>query len=139
MDLLVKDLKVSFLSFPPIVAPMSISSINAHAFYEEVARSKTVWAIRDEGGVPAPVNSDGERAMPFWSSEQRALTFISQQYGYTAFAPFSIDWEAFCNRWIPGMTDDGLLAGINWTGERASGYDLKPSEVKENVEAVMGV
>ena len=74
---------------------MSISSINAHKFYEEVARNKTVWTIRDEGGFPAPENLDGQRAMPFWSSEKRALNIIKRAPAYSGFTPFAIDWDTF--------------------------------------------
>ncbi|EQA60453.1 hypothetical protein LEP1GSC062_0181 [Leptospira alexanderi serovar Manhao 3 str. L 60] len=28
-----------------------------------------------------------------------------------------------------GLNNDNLLVGINWTGDRAIGYDLEPNEV----------
>jgi hypothetical protein len=31
---------------------------------------------------------------------------------------------------------DGVLVGVNWSGARATGYDVKPSEVVANVNAV---
>lgn len=116
---------------------MSVSSINAHNFYREVAANKVVWAIRDKGGFTAPVNSEGERAMPFWSLESRALTVIRNVKAYRDFETVSIDWDTFCKRWVPGLKRDGLLVGVNWTGARATGYDLQPVEVQRNVEALM--
>ncbi len=118
---------------------MSISSINAQAFYEEIARNRTVWTIRDEGGFPAPANREGARAMPFWSSEKRALNIINRAPAYSDFRPFAVDWDTFCDRRVPGLTKDGLVIGVNWTGERATGYDVKPKDVKVNVEAALKV
>jgi hypothetical protein len=32
------------------------------------------------------------------------------------------------------MKKDGLLVGVNWSGARATGYDIEPSEVRRRVE-----
>lgn len=29
-----------------------------------------------------------------------------------------------------------MFVGLNWTGESATGYDIKPTEVQKNVEAI---
>jgi hypothetical protein len=103
---------------------MSASSRQAVAFYREVAQTKTVWGIKDLDGFPAPVGRDGKRAMPFWSSQSRALNLISTAEQYAGFVPVAIDWEIFCNRWVPGLERDGLLVGVNWAGSCATGYDI---------------
>ncbi len=115
---------------------MSIVAAHAAEFYREVAESSIVWGIRDSGGFPAPVASGGNRAMPFWSSESRALAVIHSVPAYKGFTPVAIEWAVFCHRWVPGLTNDGLLAGVNWSGARASGFDLEPSDVQRNVEAL---
>ena len=33
-----------------------------------------------------------------------------------------------------GLEDDGLYVGGNWTGKRATGYDLKSKEVFERIK-----
>jgi hypothetical protein len=114
---------------------MSTSVIQLATFCREVAESKTVWAVKDANGFPAPVGTDGKRAMPFWSSQLRALHLISIAPQFTGFEPIGIDWEAFRERWLPGLERDGLLVGVNWAGVRASGFDLPPSELQMNVEA----
>ena len=116
---------------------MSVASLNAHHFYREVAANRVVWAIRDKDGIPVPINSEGVRAIPFWSLESRALKVIGNVQAYKNFEPFSIDWGTFCDRWVPGMTKDGLLAGVNWSGVWATGYDIQPRELQRNVEALM--
>jgi hypothetical protein len=50
--------------------------------------------------------------------------------------PEEIPWETFCAAWVPGLTRDGLLVGVNWSGKRATGYDMEPEELQRNVEAM---
>jgi hypothetical protein len=114
---------------------MSTSASQLATFCREIAQSKTVWDVKDANGFPAPVGTDGKRAMPFWSSESRALRLISIAPQFTGFTPIAIDWEIFRERWLPGLERDALLIGVNWVGVRASGFDLSPSELKANVEA----
>jgi hypothetical protein len=96
-----------------------------------------VWAIRDDQGFPAPVGNAGKRAMPFWSSKSRAMRIIESLPAYTSFTPVPIEWPVFCERWLPGLLKDGLLAGINWSGASATGYDIEPLALQRNVEALI--
>lgn len=115
---------------------MSIVAAHAAEFYREVAESSKVWSIKDSGGFPAPFSTEGKRVMPFWSSESRALAVIRNVPAYKNFTPVSIEWTVFCHRWVPGLTNEGLLAGVNWSGTSASGFDLEPMDVQRNVEAL---
>jgi hypothetical protein len=63
------------------------------------------------------------------------LVAIAPQFA--GFEPVSLDWEVFCQRWLPGLERDGLLVGVNWAGVRASGFDLLPADLKANVEAAL--
>jgi hypothetical protein len=108
---------------------MSISSINADAFVTEAIRSQAVWAIRDEEGFPTSTNASGETAMPFWSMESRAKKVIERVAAYRGFQPVQLDLATFVERWLPGLERDGLFVGLNWSGERATGYDMAPKDV----------
>jgi hypothetical protein len=114
---------------------MGASAAHAAAFYSEVATSRRVWGIKDTEGFPAPRSSDGNRAMPFWSSEQRAVLIIETVPAYSGFEPISIGLDEFCTRWIPGLEKDGLMVGLNWSGERATGYDVQPSDIICNLDS----
>jgi hypothetical protein len=116
---------------------VSIAALHSDAFYREVATHGFVWGIRDAGGFPAPLNTDGKRAMPFWSLESRALAVVNGVPAYKGFSPYPIEWAVFRERWVPGLTKDGLLVGINWSGSRASGFDVEPIEMQRNVEALL--
>jgi len=115
---------------------MSHAASQAAAFYREVATTRKVWTIRDGAGYPAPKGTSGKRAQPFWSSLARAERVIGTAPAYAGFAPHEISWEKFCSAWVPGLTRDGLLVGVNWSGKLVVGYDLEPAEVARNVAAV---
>lgn len=103
-----------------------------------VAKTRVVWTIRDAGGYPAPQTSEGKRAQPFWSSRAGAEKIIETVPAYAGFEPHEVTWDDFCSRWVPGLARDGLLVGVNWSGKRATGYDLEPERLREYVEAGHG-
>lgn len=45
-----------------------------------------------------------------------------------------INFDDFLNRWLIGLEKDGLYLGVNWSGKRATGYDMKPSEVLDRIK-----
>ena len=113
---------------------MSQSASQAAAFYRQVAKEGKVWTVRDSGGFPAPISSSGQRAQPFWSSLTRVEKIIKTVPAYAAFEPYVISWDDFAKKWVPGLTHDKILVGVNWSGLRAVGYDLEPETVKKAVE-----
>ena len=116
---------------------MSQAASQAWAFYREVARTRVVWTVHDEGGFPGPMTSDGKRAQPFWSSRSRVERIIKTVPAYSGFEPFEIAGDEFCRKWVPGLTKDGILCGVNWSGKRATGFDLEPEQLQRNVQAVI--
>lgn len=112
---------------------MSVSAAQTAAFYEEVEREGFVWAVRDAGGIPAPMNAAGERAMPFWSLKSRAERIISQVRAYKDFEPVEIDLEAFRERWLPDLATNDIRVGLNWVGVGATGFDFLAIEVAERL------
>ena len=116
---------------------MTQSAAQASAFYIDVAKNKKVWTIRDLGGFPAPMTPEGKRSQPFWSTYNRVIRIITTVPAYTGFEPFEISWDDFSNNWLPGLDKDGLLVGLNWSGNRAIGFDIKPIRVKENIETLI--
>jgi len=112
---------------------MSIYSVHSTAFYKEVAQNCCLWTIRDESGFPAPFNNDGKRAQPFWSSKSRVERIIANVEAYSGFEPVELKLQIFLERWIPGLTKDGILIGVNWSGNSATGFDISPSQVAENI------
>jgi len=114
---------------------MTTSAAQADAFYREVLANCTVWAIEDSEGFPAPINSDGRRSMPFWSKQSRAEGVISKVTAYRGFSVVAVPLDEWRERWLPGLTKDGILIGLNWSGSRAIGYDSDPDDVEKNLVA----
>ena len=113
---------------------MSVSSLHADKFYEEVSQTKRLWTIKDDAGFPAPKNGEGKRAQPFWSSLTRVEKIIDTIDAYKNFNPWEISWDEFARNWVPGLEKDEILVGVNWSGDRATGYDVMPSDIVANVE-----
>jgi hypothetical protein len=82
------------------------------------------------------VSAAGRRAQPFWSTEARVRRIINGVPAYSGFDAEQFDLGSWRDRWLPGLRQDGLLVGLNWTGARATGFDLTPDEVIAHLEAV---
>lgn len=118
------------------MARMTASAAQASAFYVEAARAGSVWTVRDEGGFPSPMNGEGVRAMPFWSLRTRAERVISTVAAYRGFSPVEVPLAEFRERWLPGLAKDAVRVGVNWSGERAVGYDLEPEDIEKGFAAL---
>ena len=114
---------------------MSQSASQASIFYKEVARTRKVWTVRDKEGFPAPKNSEGKRSQPFWSSLSRVENIIDSVEAYRNFEPVELSWDVFSKKWVPGLTKDKILIGVNLSGSKATGYDIEPEKVKMYVES----
>ncbi|GAB1645465.1 DUF2750 domain-containing protein [Krasilnikovia sp. MM14-A1259] len=110
---------------------MSLSSAHTSAFQREVPREGRVWTVRDDRGFPAPRDPEGHRAMPFWSKPTRAQRVVSQVPAYADLEVVEIPLADWLESWLPGLERDGALVGVNWSGPRATGFDLPPAQVAE--------
>lgn len=114
---------------------MSVSAAQSSAFFVEVTKHGEVFTVRDEGGLPAPMNRSGVRAMPFWSRESRAQRVIDNVPAYRDFRPVRLTLAEFRDVWIPDLANNGFQIGVNWSGKSATGYDLTPAEVLAGLDA----
>lgn len=48
-----------------------------------------------------------------------------------------IELDVWLDHWLPGLEQDGLLVGINWSGSGATGYDIAPADMLRNVTTRM--
>ena len=114
---------------------MSTSAAQSAAFFAEVVAGREVFGIKDDGGFPAPKNGSGDRAMPFWSKRSRAEKVCASVPAYEGFQIVALLLTEWRERWLPGLAKDGLRVGINWSGTRATGYDLTVDEVLARLDA----
>jgi hypothetical protein len=99
---------------------MSQSSAQWNAFIEEVIEHKSVWTIKDEGGVSTSTNVDDETSMPFWSLKSRAEKIINNVPAYNGFRPFEIILNDFISRWLTGTRGQVLCPSIFWKLEQCT-------------------
>jgi hypothetical protein len=50
---------------------------------------------------------------------------------YEGFEPFELTLQEFMDTWLIGLVKDQFQAGLNWSGGRATGYDIEPSRVRQ--------
>jgi hypothetical protein len=108
---------------------MSLSGAHKAAFRREAPHEGRVFSIRDKGGFPLSKDAAGHRALPFWSKSSRAKLVVGQVAAYRGFDVVEIGMDDWLTNWLPDLDRDGFLIGINWSGSRATGFDLAPPEV----------
>ena len=114
---------------------VTTSAAQSAAFFREAVREGSVWTVSDEGGYPAPLTSGGQRAQPFWSLRSRAERILTRVPAYAGFVPEEITLDVFRQKVLPDLERHGLLVGVNWSGPRATGYDMSPAEVSRYLGA----
>jgi hypothetical protein len=113
---------------------MSIAAAHYDAFARDVARSGRLWTVRDARGHPAPKDSRGVRAQPFWSSLSRVKKIIAGVPAYAGFTPEEIDLETFRREICPDLERHHMEVGVNWSGKNAEGFDVPPSQVLASID-----
>jgi Protein of unknown function (DUF2750) len=111
-------------------------------FIRRVIESDTVWYLTSDIGTAycdsnAELDDDEEESatvLLFFSDHAYAKR--AQAQNYPTHRPESMTLFDFIYRWLPGMSDDGALAGPNWTGDLI-GLELDPFELREAIESAM--
>jgi hypothetical protein len=114
---------------------VTASAAQAVAFYTEALAHGQVWGVRDANGFPAPLNGEGVRAMPFWSTKSRAERVVAKVPAFAGFEPVEVPLDQWRADWLTRLERDGFLVGLNWAGDRAQGYDVAPADVLRNLAA----
>jgi hypothetical protein len=57
---------------------------------------------------------------------------IANVPAYRDFSVTSVSLAESRARWLQGLTKDDILVGLNWSGSRATGYDLNPQDARRN-------
>jgi len=108
------------------------SEADHRRFIERIVRSETVWALKGRNGYAWCESNDheGRDVIVFWSD--RAYTERARKSEFQEYTPIEISLFDFLFRWLPGMSNDGVLAGTNWTGNLI-GIESDPLELQDQV------
>ncbi|MDT0487450.1 MULTISPECIES: DUF2750 domain-containing protein [Streptomyces] len=106
---------------------VSTSGAQAAAFFREIARTRTVWWVRDDDGSPTPASSSGQPTFPYWSSKTRAQR-AAQLWG-PQFRAVSMPLDHWRSAALQDLAKDDFRVGINWSGQRLTGWDFTVADV----------
>ena len=108
---------------------MSINGAQVEVFFREVTEGGSVWTVDNGAGLPVAANPEGRHVIPFWSLESRAAELTPEGSRYAGFEVREIPLAEWTSGWLPGLRGDGMLVGLNWTAEAASGFDAEPDTI----------
>ncbi|WP_318218745.1 DUF2750 domain-containing protein [Streptomyces sp. SCL15-6] len=115
---------------------MSTSGAQAAAFFREIALTRTVWWVRDDEGSPMPVSSSGQPAFPYWSSQTRAQRAAQLWGPRFRVVPMPLDhWRSAA---LPALAGEDVRVGINWSGQRLTGWDFTVGDVVNRLHHALG-
>jgi NADPH:quinone reductase-like Zn-dependent oxidoreductase len=112
---------------------MSISAAQASKFYEQVVRDGKVFTLEDpEGFLVFPIRD--LEVIPFWSSRSRVEKIQSTMPEYACYSIHEKPFNEFYEQTLPWLEEHRIHVGVNWSGERLSGYDVPVSDLRANLE-----
>ena len=56
---------------------------------------------------------------------------------YFGFEIVEVELETFLDEWLPSLEANDLRVGVNWSGPRATGYDIEPSSIRTALGAAL--
>jgi uncharacterized protein DUF2750 len=104
----------------------------AHSrFIAKVVEAELVWGLSTEDGFLACESDEAEEraVLPFWSDEDDARAAQPEAEGSEVDSVVLFD---FLFRWLPGMEDDDVLAGTNWTAT-LEGKEVEPITLQDEI------
>jgi len=94
-------------------------------FVADVVRFKKVWGLKldDNWAVSKSADFNDAEVLLFWSDQEMAKACATDDWhDYT---PDSIETPEFLENWLPGMYEEGIAVGTNWSTE-LDGLEMDP-------------
>jgi hypothetical protein len=112
---------------------MSISAAQASKFYEQAVRDGRVFTLESPDGFLVFPIRDIE-VIPFWSSRSRVEKIQSTMPEYARYSIHEKAFTEFYEETLPWLEEQRIHIGVNWSGERLSGYDVSVSDLRASLE-----
>ena len=110
---------------------------NHERFINRIIESETVWYLGNDTGVAVCDSYDFDNAKVTLFFSDKAYANKVKKDSFPEFDAKSMLLFDFLFRWLTGMSDDGVVAGTNWTGDLV-GLESDPQDLKEVIEKYMG-
>jgi hypothetical protein len=112
---------------------MSRSLYAAIDFLREVTLGGQLWVLR---GLPdAPEGITGERALPIWSSAERARKALARGRLSGVGELVEVTWPEFRNTWVQTLNEAALRIGLNWSGPDVTGVAWTAEDLVSAIES----
>jgi hypothetical protein len=97
-------------------------------FIDTVKKERIVWGLKcSEGWAVSPSNDYEDRnVMPFWSHKAYAEQVAVEDW--KGYIPSEIPLQEFVNNWLQGMSNDGVMVGLNWN-KQLIGKEIDAAEL----------
>ena len=106
---------------------MSVAAAQYSKFCEQVVSEARAFTFVENGDLLVyPLG--GREVVPFWSSRRRLVTIQKRMPKFKAFAIAEFTFADFLQR-LTELSAHGIHIGVNWSGERLSGYDVSVAEL----------
>ncbi|WP_035386905.1 DUF2750 domain-containing protein [Ferrimonas senticii] len=115
------------------INPQSFLSQGSQARYDATVEgakaNNALWTLADDNGCVI-LSNDTEQCLVVWHDEAIAKAWATDEFANTT--PLKIELDAFIEKWVPGMTNDGfeLIVGPDIEGE---GIVVAPEEFAEEL------
>ncbi|HEV7785159.1 MAG TPA: DUF2750 domain-containing protein [Thermoanaerobaculia bacterium] len=112
--------------------PEAETDEEAHArFIAQVIAGEQVWGLSTQDGFLACESDEAQdrAVLPFWSNADDAR---AAQPEVESSEVDSIELFDFLFRWLPGMEDDDVLVGTNWTTS-LEGEEVEPLTLQDEI------
>ena len=108
---------------------------NYDVFLADAIATGCVWGLESaEGWALCPSVSNEEiEVMPFWSQPEYAQVHCKEEW--STYKPVPISLEELLDEWLPGMHEDVIMVGVNWT-RNMDGIEIEPLDLAEDFEQV---
>lgn len=106
-------------------------------FIGRAIEQETVWFLENDEGAAYVESASDEDAVVllFWS--ERADAKRARKTEFKEFEVAEISLLEFLFKWLSGMADDEVLAGVNWTGAPEE-LELDPEKLQDDLLEAMG-
>jgi hypothetical protein len=114
---------------------MSVAAAQYAKFREQVAADGKVYTFTEDGEyLVYPVH--GREVIPFWSSRSRLEKIQERVPKYQRYDFREMPLPEFL-RWLPELGEQNIHIGVNWSGERLTGYDVSVKDLLAALEYEM--
>ena len=111
---------------------MSTAAAHATTFYVDAATHRVVFTLLEDDSFLV-LRVGGTEVIPFWSTRARIQKMQELHPKYSGYAIEEIPLSKFMSTTLDLLAAESIRVGVNWSGERLTGYDLSVDDLRRNI------